>query len=264
MAKTLKSTDGFIFHGWMRTKLRLTGGELMAFALVHQFSQSDAGRYLGGPGYLAAWLGCSDNTARKYLHSLLEKGLIINEDQEVNGVIFRYYRVNYDALQKFEYPSKNLGDPIKKFGVDNKIDNNSSKEEINISIPQTPIKFSFLGGLRCLGVSKETAEAWMQVRKAKKAVNTEIAFQAVVREVEKAGAAGHTAEDCIRLAVEKSWCGFKADWMENEQAGRSTRSTCSTPGTERNGGSRSRNSMEHLLALGMEMFGPQNPGCDEQ
>ena len=253
MARKLTSTDGFIFHGWMVTELGLSGGELVAFALVHQFSQSNAGRYLGGPGYLAAWMGCSDNTARKYLHALLDRGLIINEDQEINGVLFRSYRVNYDALQFLEYPSKNLGTPLQNFGIDNNKDNNTSKEDIIIN-PHKPQKFDFRAALLALGVEPELAEAWMQVRKAKKAVNTEVAFNGILREINKSG---HTASDCIRLAVERSWCGFKAEWMEND-ASRSIRPTRSTP-------SRNGTAVDNMLDLGRTMFsGAEIPAYDEQ
>ena len=255
MAKELKSTDGFFFQGWMRTQLHLTGGELVAYALVHQFSQSNAGRYLGGPGYLAAWLGCSDNTARKYLHSLADKGLIISKDREVNGVLFRDYVVNYDPLKNFETPSKNLGTPLKNFEVEYNKNNNSSKEEYISINPQTPKKFNFRDALLGIGVSSEAADAWLQVRKAKRAVNTEIAFRAIASEIAKSG---KSADECARLAVTKSWAGFSAEWLEEERSSRSTRTA---PGTERNG---KKTAVDRMLELGAQMFGTQNTPCDEQ
>ena len=100
MAK-LNNTDGFILHGWMVNELGLRGGGLFAFALIHQFSQSDAGVYKGGVPYLAAWLGCSGNTARKYLQDLEERGLVKSERGAINGVPFCYYRVAPDTLKKF-------------------------------------------------------------------------------------------------------------------------------------------------------------------
>lgn len=134
MAK-LNNTDGFILHGWMVNELGLRGGGLFAFALIHQFSQSDAGVYKGGVPYLAAWLGCSGNTARKYLQDLEERGLVKSERGAINGVPFCYYRVAPDTLKKFGGTLKNLeGDPqeiegytpkkleggtLKKFGGEN-------------------------------------------------------------------------------------------------------------------------------------------------
>lgn len=257
MAKELKSTDGFFVQGWMRTELHLAGGELVAYALVHQFSQSNAGRYLGGPGYLAAWLGCSDNTARKYLHSLQDKGYITSIDREENGVLFRDYVVNYDPLKKFGTPSKNLSTPLKKFEVE--YNKNNTPKGVNISIPPTP--FNFRQSLIGLGVDVEVADAWLQVRKAKKGVNTKIAFAAIEKEILQAGQNGHSANECIRLAVEKSWAGFKWEWMENELSGRSTRPAAAGNGKGlRKGGT----AVDRMLAVGAELFGQKAPMYDEQ
>lgn len=123
----LNNTDGFILHGWMVNELALRGGHLFAFALVHQFSQSNAGVYKGGVPYLAAWLGCSGNTARKYLRDLEDRGLVKSERGTIGGVPFCYYRVHPDTLKKFEGTPKNLeGNPQnievptpKKFEVEN-------------------------------------------------------------------------------------------------------------------------------------------------
>lgn len=257
MAKELKSTDGFFVQGWMRTELHLAGGELVAYALVHQFSQSNAGRYLGGPGYLAAWLGCSDNTARKYLHSLQDKGLIIMIDREENGVLFRDYVVNYDPLKNFGTPSKNLSTPLKKFEAE--YNKNNTPKGVNIFIPPTP--FNFRQSLIGLGVEVEVADAWLQVRKAKKGVNTKIAFAAIEKEILQAGQNGHSANECIRLAVEKSWAGFKWEWMENELSGRSTRPAAAGNGKGlRKGGT----AVDRMLAVGAELFGQKAPMYDEQ
>ena len=54
----------------------------------------------------------------------------------------------------------------------------------------------------------------MEVRKGKKATNTETAFKSIEREIMKSG---RSAEECITLAVENSWSGFKAEWLFNHQ-----------------------------------------------
>jgi len=71
----------------------------------------------------------------------------------------------------------------------------------------------FLAGLIALGVTQETADAWMVVRHKAKAVSTRVAFDGVAREVAKSGL---PAEDCIRTAVERSWRGFKAEWLRRD------------------------------------------------
>ena len=74
-------------------------------------------------------------------------------------------------------------------------------------------KFSFLKELLSIGVERKIAEEWIKVRKNKKLTQTETAFQRTKAEIDKSG---RNANDCITLCVERSWGGFKADWIECE------------------------------------------------
>ena len=112
----VKHTNFLTIQGWMVTDLHLSGGELIAYALVYQFTQSEAGRYVGGPKYLASWLSCSVKTARIHLHSLSEKGLLnVIEGETEGGVSYRHYTVNHNAtpLTKCD-PSQNFPSPLTK------------------------------------------------------------------------------------------------------------------------------------------------------
>ena len=104
-------TNGFHIHGWMVSELGLQGPELIAYALVHQFTQCGAGIYTGGVPYLAGWLGCHLDTARKYLHQLSEKGLIKEDRGFLNGVPYcNYYAIGIP--ETIGIP-ENFGDPEK-------------------------------------------------------------------------------------------------------------------------------------------------------
>ena len=108
MAK-LNNTDGFTLHGWMVKELHLTGGDLFTYALINQFSQSEAGIYKGGVPYLCQWTGWSQNTARKYLRNLEHAGLIKPERGNINGVPFCYYKtINTPTLQNLKDTPQNL------------------------------------------------------------------------------------------------------------------------------------------------------------
>jgi len=72
-------------------------------------------------------------------------------------------------------------------------------------------KFSFKKSLIALGVEEILITDWLTVRKQKKAANTETAFIAVKREIELSSI---SPNECIRIAVEKSWQGFKAEWIK--------------------------------------------------
>lgn len=73
-------------------------------------------------------------------------------------------------------------------------------------------KYDFKKSLLDLGVRDNVADDWLIVRKQKKAANTETAFNAIKKQIEISGL---TANECIKLAVEKSWSGFNAEWVNN-------------------------------------------------
>lgn len=131
--KTLNPTDGFILHGYMVTDLHLEGAELVTFALIHQFSQSKAGLYIGGIPYLRAWTGWAENTCRAHLRALVQKGLIMEVRGEKNGVPYCHYALSNDTLQKLQGTLQNLkGYPSKIEGWGTpqnlKVENNIYKE----------------------------------------------------------------------------------------------------------------------------------------
>lgn len=73
-------------------------------------------------------------------------------------------------------------------------------------------KFSFKQALLDLGVEQQIVDDWLLVRKGKKATNTETAFNSIKKQIELSNA---DANDCIRVSVERSWSGFKAEWYNN-------------------------------------------------
>ena len=205
---------------WMVTELGLKGNELIVFAIIHGISQDNASCFYGSVSYLQAWTLLSYPAVHTILKNLVAKGLLEKHSEDHNGVILCRY--------KTLYPIKKLNTPSKESLDNNKDDIKiSSNEDNNISINPKPLKFDFRKALLSAGVEPEVADAWLQVRKAKKAVNTEIAWKAIEREIAKTA---NTANECIRYAVEHSWCGFKAEWCENATA----RSTRPATGTERN------------------------------
>lgn len=74
--------------------------------------------------------------------------------------------------------------------------------------------FNFKNQLLNLGVDEKIATDWMLVRKNKKATNTETAFNSLKSQIEKSGL---TANECIKIAVERSWSGFYSQWLNNIQ-----------------------------------------------
>lgn len=73
-------------------------------------------------------------------------------------------------------------------------------------------KFNFKKSLIELGVLESIVSDWLKVRSKKKCVNTEIAFESIKTQIELSRI---SANECIKKAVEKSWAGFEAQWIEN-------------------------------------------------
>jgi hypothetical protein len=72
--------------------------------------------------------------------------------------------------------------------------------------------FSFKKSLISLGIETQIVIDWMKVRKLKKATNTETSFERIKNQIELSG---KTANECIKIAVERDWKGFEAEWLKN-------------------------------------------------
>lgn len=91
------------------------------------------------------------------------------------------------------------------------IDKPINKETIE---PINNTGFDFYKSLLEIGVKEQTAKDWMLVRKAKKAVNSITAFDGLKSQIEKSGL---SANDCIKIAVERNWQGFNHKWIIEKQ-----------------------------------------------
>lgn len=97
--------------------------------------------------------------------------------------------------------SVNVSDSVNVNVSDNVINNKSNT-----------VKFDFLNALIEQGTDPIIANEFIQVRKAKKAFNTETAFKALLREIK---ASKKDFGHIIQLCVESSWSGFKNAWLKN-------------------------------------------------
>lgn len=93
-----------------------------------------------------------------------------------------------------------------------------------------PKKFNFKKELINLGVSEPVATDWMEVRRKKKASNTETAFKIIVAEINKTG---RSPNECITEAVARSWQGFKAEWITKNNNQNGNTATTTQPNSNR-------------------------------
>lgn len=81
-----------VLQGWMISKLKLKGNELIIFACIYGFSQAENQVFNGSLQYLADWTNSTKQGVMRCLKSLIEKGLIEKTEKLINGVKFCEYR----------------------------------------------------------------------------------------------------------------------------------------------------------------------------
>jgi len=203
-------------QGWMISKLKLSGNELLCYALIFGFSQDGNSKFQGSINYICTWLNCSRPTAIKSLKSLVEKGYLNKEEVIINGVKFNTYNVFQRGSKETLPPIKNLNGGSKETlpgGSKETLPNNTNNNNNNIdSIDK---KFNFKKEFFKLGVEKDVLEDWLKVRKSKNGVNTKTAFNKLKKEIEKSRL---SANECIRIAAEKSWSGFNSNWIKEKSS----------------------------------------------
>lgn len=200
---------------WMLS-LELDVYETIILAVIYGFSQDGESTYKGTQQYLADKAKCSKRKVGTALVNLVEKKLIQKIDVDIRGIHLCEYKVtDICTMCKGIAPHATGGVAPDAGGIaphaTNIIDNiNISPTEIN----NKGKRFDFKKSLIEIGVSPEVAEDWMHVRKTLKAANTETAFNRIVHEIQKSGL---SANECITIAVSRSWRGFQADWVANVQ-----------------------------------------------
>lgn len=153
----------------------------------------------------------SDANVRTAIQHLLDRGLIVKGDFAATSMNkATWYSLTDGARALFADSANPFGDSTNGFVDSAKcIDNSKSnrkdnKKNNNIS------SFDFRSALLGLGVTPETADTWMEVRRRHKAVNSEIAFKDLCTEIAKSG---QPAEECVRIAAVNSWRGFRAEYL---------------------------------------------------
>lgn len=108
MGTKILDSNYFVVHGWMRNQLGLRGNALDIYAIIYGFSQTEHQEFTASINYLCEWLGVSRPTVINTLKDLVEKGLLLKESKEVNGVTFNKYRAILPPVKNFDWGSKEI------------------------------------------------------------------------------------------------------------------------------------------------------------
>lgn len=154
--------------------------------------------------YIAQLLSVNATYANKILSSLIRKGYVIKTRFDGRR---RYVESRADLQKSAEQTCQEVQHTYTNILINEEDKSSSIKKD------KGNVRFDFKKALLEIGVSEQTAEDWLKVRKAKKAANTETAFKGIQREIIMSGL---SADECITIAVERSWQGFKAEWVADQ------------------------------------------------
>lgn len=129
----VKNENYITIQGWMVNELNLKGNELLVYATIYGFSQTENQLFTGSLQYLADWTNSSKQGVQKNLKSLVEKGFIVKNDKYVNGVKFcEYYVTKFNEVcnSVVQGMQQSCTPPIQQ-SCTNKIDINNKENNID-------------------------------------------------------------------------------------------------------------------------------------
>ena len=191
--------------------INLNWNEKILFLEIDSYTTKDKDCYISND-YISKLLHVNETSANKILSSLIKKGYVIktNFDGRRRYVRSALLITTNQGCDKSQVSIAGCGN------IPNTYNNiNTIKEDTKVSKKENN-KFDFKKNLLELGIEEQIVDDWLVVRKNKKASNTQTAFNSIKKQIELVNA---SANECIRIAVENSWQGFKASWFNNIQSG---------------------------------------------
>lgn len=87
----MTNTNYYVIHGWMINELKLTGNELLVYAIIYGFSQDGETEFNGSLSYMAEMTNSTKRTIINTLNTLEEKGLIRKKQYKTNNIVLNKY-----------------------------------------------------------------------------------------------------------------------------------------------------------------------------
>lgn len=117
----MKENTYFVVQSWMVTDLKLSGNDLIVYAIIYGFSQDGESRFTGSLQYLADWCNATKAGIQKNLKNLIEAGLIEKYESFKNNIKF----CEYSCI-----PYNKVAHPMQQSCINNIVDN--IEEDTNI------------------------------------------------------------------------------------------------------------------------------------
>lgn len=149
MSNSIKDGSYINIQSFMVTELELKGNELLVYAIIYGFSQTNGTYFSGSTQYLADWTNSTRQGIMKNLKSLIDKGLIekVGENQQVN--YYKALRPVNKVNQSTELTRKqSLQEEVTEFtgtckqslhsNIYNKLDNNINNNSSSVDESTQP------------------------------------------------------------------------------------------------------------------------------
>lgn len=195
-----------VVQGWMVNDLKLSGNELLIYAIIYGFSQSGVDqKFTGSIRYLSEWTNTTRQTVMNCLKSLCEKGYIIKEESVKNGVKFCDYYAHPDFTggQKILQGSQNSlpGGGQKSLPHNKEIQNKDHNKDYS---PDPELNQAILD--------------FLEYRKKIKRPMTARAIHQFMAKLDELGADTREKVDLINTALEHGWMTvYKSDRKPKRQ-----------------------------------------------
>jgi len=90
----------------------------------------------------------------------------------------------------------------------------NAEKETSPQVAPPPPPFNFKKAMLAEGFAPELVDEWLKIRKAKKAINSELAFKTFIEQVRKTG---QDKNAILESVVQKQWRGFEASWLQADK-----------------------------------------------
>lgn len=232
---TIKNENYINVQGWMINELHLKGNELIIYALIYGFSQTEGQVYSGGLQYLADWTNSTKQGVIKNLKSLVEKGYIVKNEKVVNNVKFcEYYSTKFNGvLNKVEQGIKqSLTEGSQQslpnnISLDNQDNNINKKKESKKESSFDEIINNYTSDEK----TKMLLGEWLKVRKVKRAAMTNYAISLNIKKLDSlATQSNMNVNQYLEEVIARGWQAFYVinNFNNNSQPNQQNQKTQST------------------------------------
>lgn len=90
----IKNENFILIQGWMINNLKLSGNDLLVYAIIYGFTQDGEQWFEGSRSYLGEWCNSTKQGIQKNLKRLVESNLILKKETFINNVKFCKYKAN--------------------------------------------------------------------------------------------------------------------------------------------------------------------------